>query len=87
VNVSRWQPFSINEELAKSESNIAEDVATTLDVGKHGRLSTLKWISGSVKKLSEDEVEIETRAVGMNFKVRSNRPHEWRTSIIPVLLG
>jgi acyl transferase domain-containing protein/SAM-dependent methyltransferase len=66
ANVGRYHPFSMDDELQATESS---DIMT-LDIGSHGRLSTLFWSQQTPTELAGDEVQVETYAVGVNFRVR-----------------
>lgn len=76
VCVGRFQPFSL---VDKVQTSAATDPQTGIvaeldhEVGKQGRLDTLQWrheppdvFSG--EGLAEDEMEIDVRVVGLNFK-------------------
>lgn len=67
VNVGRYHPFSIDDELLATDSS---DVIA-LDIGKRGRMDTLHWSQQTPMVLNGDDVEIETYAVGINFRVKS----------------
>lgn len=47
-----------------------EGAAKKLEIGSYGQLQTLQWAEEeAVSSLAGDQVEIDTGAVGMNFKV------------------
>ncbi|KAI2691625.1 hypothetical protein LCP963914a_1826 [Penicillium roqueforti] len=64
VQVGRYHPFSAQngQEALASNSSIA------LRTSKPGRLASLHWAHGDIKPLEGDEVEIDTYAIGLNFK-------------------
>lgn len=71
VQIGRFSPFLVSQQLAggrKAES--AGESAITLGISKYGRLNTLSWTASPSADLTDGEVEIETKAVGINFKVR-----------------
>lgn len=78
VHVSRIYPFHVGAELADVEAvearskaeSVGGVVSSRLDIEKPGRLSTLRWITQAVEDLGDDELLVEPKAVGMNFKVR-----------------
>jgi acyl transferase domain-containing protein/SAM-dependent methyltransferase len=66
VNVGRIYPFSLTDEL--SSTAISEE-RIGLDMGKPGRLNTLRWAPREKKILLSDDVEVQLHAAGLNFKV------------------
>jgi hypothetical protein len=71
VNIGRFHWVSVSEELSKIPK---EPGPKTIEIGKRGLLQTLQWVQGSRDELSADEVEVEVRATGMNFKVSNPSP-------------
>jgi acyl transferase domain-containing protein len=67
VNVGRFYPFSLKNELL-AETSPEDRVA--LDMAKPGRLASLQWIPRGVRPLNGDEIEVQIYAAGLNFKVR-----------------
>ncbi|KAF3480301.1 polyketide synthase [Arthroderma uncinatum] len=65
INVGRIYPFSLQDEL--SSATISEE-RIGLDMGKPGRLNTLKWAPREQKALHNDDVEVQVHAAGLNFK-------------------
>lgn len=70
VHVPRFRWVGVAERLCAA----VQDAPKKLDIGRMGQLRTLQWVEE--KKVEEaelgaDEVEVEPRAVGMNFKVWS----------------
>ncbi|KAF9631021.1 hypothetical protein BFW01_g1895 [Lasiodiplodia theobromae] len=52
-----------------NDEDDAIDAPKKLDIGRMGQLRTLQWVEDKREEsLGEDEVEVEPRAVGMNFK-------------------
>lgn len=76
VNIGRYHWKSVSREL--SQLPAAGDVAK-LTVTRPGNLSTLQWVREEAVDLVDDQVEIATKAVGLNFKVR------WSIQLDPVL--
>lgn len=68
VQIGRFHWFSVNDELSRTSSG--SKIPKRLEIGKRGFLNTLGWVQQSTQVLVEDQVEVEVRAVGMNFKVR-----------------
>lgn len=69
IKIGRYQPFSLEEEVGKKGFADAGN-AKTLEIGKPGLLNTLHWVEGSLPPvLEENQVEVDTRAVGLNFRV------------------
>lgn len=71
INISRFHWISVSNELAAGTDSTAPK---TLEIGKRGSLKTLRWVQRSEIKLIGDEVAVEVRAAGMNFKVRHYFP-------------
>ncbi|KAK2038839.1 KR domain-containing protein [Colletotrichum somersetense] len=67
VNISRLYPISVNDELRAKEPG-AKGIDHDLQIGRYGRLSTLHWAPRKQKVLRGDEVVVDAKAVGMNFK-------------------
>lgn len=69
ILVSRLYPVSVNHELESGNQDASRSSSHDLKVGKYGRLSTLSWSPRVPRPLLNDEVVVEAKAVGMNFKV------------------
>ncbi|KAK1979840.1 KR domain-containing protein [Colletotrichum cereale] len=67
VNVSRLYPVSVKDELRTQKSG-SKQVDHDLQIGRYGRLGTLHWAPRKPEVLQGDEVVVEAKAVGMNFK-------------------
>lgn len=69
IKLGRYQPFSLEHELGeKSLTN--SNLVKTLQITKPGLLNTLGWVDQALPTaLGDHEVEVETRAVGLNFRV------------------
>jgi SAM-dependent methyltransferase len=65
VHVGRIHSCSVQEELMVTDSTDR----ITLRTSKPGRLGALHWSRQEIATLKDDEVEIETYAAGLNFKV------------------
>ncbi|KAL3421346.1 polyketide synthase [Phlyctema vagabunda] len=65
VRISRFHWISIPEESSKNSVNSGPK---TLEIGTRGLLQTLQWVLRSRSELEADDVEVEVRAMGMNFK-------------------
>ena len=69
IKIGRYQPFSLEQEFCEKSSSDSGNVKI-LEILKPGLLETLQWTEGSLPgTLPSDHVEIETRAVGLNFRV------------------
>jgi SAM-dependent methyltransferase len=73
VHVGRFYPFHLNEDLSTSEPN--DHFA--LEFVRAGRIDSLCWSPRPPEILKDDEVEVETYAVGLNLRVR--------TELLPLL--
>lgn len=73
VYIPRAFPINVTEELARPKpgGTDSERSARDLKIGRYGRLKTLNWAPRTHHELQGDEVAVETKAVGMNFKVSS----------------
>jgi acyl transferase domain-containing protein/SAM-dependent methyltransferase len=70
VNIGRFYPHSIKETLVSHNCVASGDSLAALSVERYGRLNTLQWTARARTELKEGEIEVETRAVGLNFRVR-----------------
>lgn len=70
INISRFHWISISDELSQGTKL---EAPKTLEIGKRGSLKTLRWVQRPEIQLSGDEIAVEVRAAGMNFKVRIHR--------------
>ncbi|TID07519.1 Compactin diketide synthase mokB [Colletotrichum higginsianum] len=68
VHISRLYPVSVGAELRASHDLGAEDIDHDLQIGRYGRLNTLHWAPREPRALLGDDVVVEAKAVGMNFK-------------------
>jgi acyl transferase domain-containing protein/2-polyprenyl-3-methyl-5-hydroxy-6-metoxy-1,4-benzoquinol methylase len=77
VYVGRYHPFSIEQSLRVPP---AGEKITSLKVGKKRGISSLHWASSSLLPLSDDSIEVTTKAFGLNFRVSTikNDYHELR---------
>lgn len=71
VQIPRYRAVDVRRELLV-ESGGGGEGPWRLGVGRVGQLQTLRWAEGERAPLAELEVEVEPRAVGLNFKVRSS---------------
>ncbi|KAJ9133675.1 Thiolase-like protein [Pleurostoma richardsiae] len=67
VKIPRYEPFRLEDEVC-IKSQTGSGSVKTLEIGKPGLLETLRWVETSHKTLGADEVEIESKAVGLNFR-------------------
>jgi acyl transferase domain-containing protein len=70
IKIGRYHPFSLEKELSARVDKDTVDVVKKLSITKPGLLDTLGW-SGEKRPVSigPDEVEIQAKAIGLNFKV------------------
>ncbi|KEY68502.1 hypothetical protein S7711_08355 [Stachybotrys chartarum IBT 7711] len=55
-------------DMGKQTGNTLDQGPLKLEIARMGQLNTLQWIQDQPVQLQQGEVEIEPRAVGMNFK-------------------
>ncbi|KAL2875906.1 hypothetical protein SGCOL_008902 [Colletotrichum sp. CLE4] len=67
IQTSRLHPINVNDELEACGSDPIE-LVHDLRIGRYGRLNTLDWYPKARQPLRGDEVLVEAKAVGMNFK-------------------
>ena len=66
VQVGRYHWVSVTKELSAAKH---DSYPRRLEIGRPGILTTLGWKQDEPAELKGDFVEIDTRAVGLNFKV------------------
>ena len=66
IHTPRYHWTSVAKQLAVISE---EEHPHKLEVEKTGLLQSLRWVQGTPIVLTEDQLEVETRAVGLNFKV------------------
>ena len=69
IKVGRYQPFLLEQELC--EKSVTDSLTgKMLHIAKPGLLETLHWTNTILpSKLENNQVEIESRTVGLNFRV------------------
>lgn len=67
VMVPRYQWIDIAEHSG-AETHVKSNSPKKLEIARMGQLQTLHWAEDEIIPLQDDQVEIEPRAVGMNFK-------------------
>ncbi|GME55565.1 Lovastatin diketide synthase LovF [Neofusicoccum parvum] len=67
VQIPRYRAVDVRRELLV-ESGGGGEGPWRLGVGRVGQLQTLRWAEGERAPLADLEVEVEPRAVGLNFK-------------------
>ena len=68
VKIGRYQPFSLEEEVGERSMGESGHVKS-LDIVKPGMLDTLRWVESPLQDdLQANQVEVDTRAVGLNFR-------------------
>ncbi|KAK0732344.1 hypothetical protein B0T21DRAFT_412523 [Apiosordaria backusii] len=73
VHVPRFHRFSVEDSLALKADSDSAGLAKKLKVTKRGSLKGLEWVNVpnselDASQLVDDEVIVDTRAAGMNFK-------------------
>lgn len=68
IRIPRYHWVSVAERLS---AVVEEERPRKLEVGKPGLLQSLRWVQGTPIVLTNDQIEVETCAVGLNFKVCS----------------
>lgn len=66
IQIPRYHPISVSQQL--STTSLGE-LPKKLEIGKFGLLRSLRWVQDQAISLADGQVEVEPRAVGMNFKV------------------
>jgi len=70
IKVGRYHPFSLQKELGQKSGVAATDCTKTLEIMKPGLMQTFQWSEKAMPgELGKDEVEIQSAAVGLNFRV------------------
>nr|A0A3G9H990.1 RecName: Full=Highly reducing polyketide synthase ALT1; Short=HR-PKS FUM1; AltName: Full=AAL-toxin biosynthesis cluster protein 1 [Alternaria alternata]BBG74267.1 polyketide synthase [Alternaria alternata] len=65
LETGRFHPVSLTHEMA---AHAPASEATTLRIGRAGLLQTLKWVDLAIKEPEHNEVVVEPRCVGLNFR-------------------
>jgi malonyl CoA-acyl carrier protein transacylase/SAM-dependent methyltransferase len=66
INTPRFHWITVGEQLARTKNTAMKG----LWVGKPGLIQSMEWRPFDFPELSPEHVEVETRAAGLNFKVR-----------------
>ena len=66
VMIPRYCWISVEKQLSVVSE---EELPRKLQIGKPGLLQSLQWVQEKPIVLAQDEIEVETCAVGLNFKV------------------
>ncbi len=70
IKIGRYQTFSVQEERNVKSSVVGDQSVKSLSISRPGSLEALAWIhEPRSQSIGDEEVEIEVRAVGVNFKV------------------
>jgi hypothetical protein len=73
IKIGRYQTFSVKEEHNAKSSVVGDQSVKSLSISRPGSLEALAWIhEPRSQSIGDEEVEIEVRAVGVNFKVSEN---------------
>ena len=70
IQIPRYHWISTSQRLA---AMLGEEVPRKLEIAKTGLLQSLRWVQNKPIILTHDQVEVEPRAVGLNFKVCCQR--------------
>jgi hypothetical protein len=68
VHIPRYNWSNLSENLLEDPSL---EAPKTLAVEHPGILDSLKWVEKDLNAMGEDEVEIDVKFVGLNFRVRN----------------
>lgn len=69
IKIGRYHPFSLSQELSVKATASSGQIKV-LEIGKPGLLQTLRWIEDMpLDRVPNDQIEIEVKAVGLNFRV------------------
>ena len=84
VYIPRAMPVIVSEELARTNpgGHDSKEIARDLRIDSYGRLSTLAWTPRSHQNLQGGEVVVETKAVGMNFRVSPFPSRSWSETVL-----
>ena len=66
LHIGRYHPVRFEDVLHEREGT---KESARLRVGQHGMLSSLQWHGIDMGSLETNEIEVETRCIGVNFKV------------------
>jgi hypothetical protein len=66
INIPRYRWVSVAKQLSVVSE---EELPRKLEMGKPGLLQSLRWVQGTPIVLTHDQIEVETCAVRLNFKV------------------
>ena len=64
--------FEWSDCVTRPEPLLKGNNPCTLEAGRLGQLDSLAWVQNECGPLQSHEIEIATRTIGMNFKVRTN---------------
>lgn len=67
IKIGRYQPFSLEQEIGEKSLTDSGNVKA-LEIGKPGLLDTIQWVEGSIPIVGYNQVEVDVRAVGLNFR-------------------
>ncbi|KAF7548169.1 hypothetical protein G7Z17_g7234 [Cylindrodendrum hubeiense] len=65
VKVARYHPVSLSQQMAAASP---EPQAVTLEIRRTGLLQTLGWVPWPTRKPAHDEIVVEPRCAGLNFR-------------------
>ncbi|KAM7184617.1 polyketide synthase [Naviculisporaceae sp. PSN 640] len=68
IQVSRFHWVPVPEALKDTANAMGPPDTKALEIGKQGLLQSLHWVGQSLPPLPEDHVQIEMKAVGLNFR-------------------
>ncbi len=72
VRLPRFAPFVLKDEVREKSTRRSGTVQKRA-IGKPGLLESLHWVETGPNELEDDQVELEPRAVGLNFRVCASR--------------
>jgi hypothetical protein len=71
ANIARYHWSNLSRNLLE---DAATDEPRTLTIEQPGILESLRWIEKAMLPLGEQEIEIDIKCVGLNFRVRHTAP-------------
>jgi len=73
IQIGRYHWIEVTKELALEPAN--DNIqAVKLEIGQRGLLNSLRWVQYPLQELGPNDVVVDPRCVGINFKVS----HSWR---------
>ncbi|KAJ2982753.1 hypothetical protein NQ176_g1174 [Zarea fungicola] len=68
IQIARLYPVSVKDELRVSTDADGTEYSRNLKIGTFGKLDTLHWETAANETLGDDQLLIEPKSVGLNFR-------------------